>query len=95
MIREKRKMLSGIEIFKFLFLTTLNLPLPSFLVPTPFTRGGGAPPSYLKNRCPHECEILHGIRNTFESLRNVKVVYSVYLVTNSNSSQERCYGENR
>ena len=36
------------------------------------------PPSYLKNRCPHEREVFQGIRDTFESLRNVKVVYIVF-----------------
>ena len=57
---------------------------PSFtkpLVPTPFTKGGGGradPPSHLKNRCLHEREILQGIRNTFESLSNVEVVYIVF-----------------
>ena len=59
----------------------LTLPFPSLLVPTPFTKGGGGSsrlPSYLKNRCPHEREILQGIRDTFESLRNVKVVYIVF-----------------
>ena len=54
------------------------IPLPSLLVPAPFTKGGcqadPPPPSYLKNRCPHEREMLQGIRDTFESLRNVDVV---------------------
>ena len=36
------------------------------------------PSSYLKNRCHHEREILQGIRDTFESLRNVKVVYIMF-----------------
>ena len=36
------------------------------------------PPSYLKNRYAHEPEILQGIRDTLESLRNVKVVYIVF-----------------
>ena len=37
----------------------LTLPLQSLLVSTPFTNGGRSsrPPSYLKNRCPHEREI--------------------------------------
>ena len=58
-------------------LKSITLPLPSLLVPTPFTKGEGGveqtppPPSYLKNRCPHEREILQRIRDTFESLRNV------------------------
>ena len=52
----------------------LTLLLLSFLVPTPFSKGEGGRPSYLKNRCPHEREILQGIRDTFE---NVKVVYIV------------------
>ena len=30
------------------------------------------------NEYPHEREILQGIRDTFESLRNVKVVYIVF-----------------
>ena len=55
----------------------LTLLLLSFLVPTPFSKGEGGRPSNLKNRCPHEREILQGIRDTFESLRNVKVVYIV------------------
>ena len=51
----------------------LTLPLPSLLVPTPFTKGVSRPPSYLKNRCPHERAIFQSIRDTFESLRNVKL----------------------
>ena len=35
-------------------------------------------PSNLKNRCPHEPLILQGIRDTSESLRNIKVVYIVF-----------------
>ena len=57
---------------------TLTLPLPSLLVPTPFTRGGGGrpdPPCYLRNHFPYELEILYGIRDIFERLRNVKAVY--------------------
>ena len=42
-------------------------------------RGGVEPtPQLSQNRCPHEREILQGIRDTFESLRNVKVVYIVF-----------------
>ena len=38
---------------------SLTLPLPSLLVPTPFTKwGSDRPPSYFKNRCLHENEIL-------------------------------------
>ena len=64
-------------------ISFLTLPLPSLLVPTPFTKGGAGgrssrPPNYLKNRCPHEPESSQGIRDTFESLRNVKVVYIVF-----------------
>ena len=57
---------------------------PSFTKPFgthTFYQGGrwvGRLPIYLKNRCPHEREILQGIRDTFESLRNVKVVYIVF-----------------
>ena len=48
-----------------------------------FYQGGGGggssrSPSHLKNLCPHEPEILQGIRDTFESLRNVKVVNKVF-----------------
>ena len=46
----------------------VNVINPSF----PFTKGD------LKNRCPHEPEILQGIRDPFESLKNVKVVYIVF-----------------
>ena len=58
----------------------LTLPLPSLLVPAPFTKGGGSsrPPSYLRTLCSHEPEILQGIRDTVESLRNVEVVYIVF-----------------
>ena len=60
---------------------------PSFTKPfgthTFYQEGGSSgPPSYLRNRCSLEGEILLGIRDTFESLRNVKVcLHSVYLVT--------------
>ena len=61
---------------------SLTLTLPSFLVPTPFTDGGRGEesfgsPCYLTNRYPHEHEILYGIKDTFERLRNVKVAYIV------------------
>ena len=43
-------------------IPVLTLPLPSLLVPTHFTKGEGGSarprPSHLKNRCPHEREIL-------------------------------------
>ena len=39
--------------------------------------GGGVIPCYLKNRCPHEHEILHSIRDIFERPRNVKVSYNL------------------
>ena len=50
---------------------------------------------YLKNRCPHEHEILQGIRDTFESLRNVKVscLHSVYLVTIATPQRRGVMGE--
>ena len=52
------------------------------MVPIPFIKGGGGGEeptlSYLKDGCPHEREILQGIRDTFESHRNVKVVYIVF-----------------
>ena len=35
------------------------------------------PPCYLRNRCPHEHEILHGIRDTVERPRNGKASYIV------------------
>ena len=56
----------------------LTLPLPSLLVPKPFTKGVEMTHSYLKNSCPHEREIWQGIGDTFESLRNIKVVYIVF-----------------
>ena len=56
----------------------LTLPVPSLLVPTPYTKGASAgPPCYLKNSCPHEHEILYGIRDIFENPKNVKVSYIV------------------
>ena len=61
--------------------TPLTPPFPSLLAPTPFTKGEGSsrsPPSYLKNRWPLEPDILQAIRDTFDSLRNVKVVYIVF-----------------
>ena len=62
--------------------TNFNLPVPSLLVLTPYTGGGGGEgsgrtPFYLKNRCPHEHEILHGIRKIVKHPRNVKVSYIV------------------
>ena len=64
-----------------LYLLVRNLN-PSFSKPfgthTFYQGGRGDPPSYLKNCCPHEPEILQGVRDTFESLRNVKVVYIVF-----------------
>ena len=61
---------------------TLTFPLPSLLGPHLLPMGGGGAsrtlPSYLKTHCPHEHEIMQGIRDTFESLRNVTVVYIVF-----------------
>ena len=79
-------------------LRRLTLPLPSLLVPTPSTKGGvgrADSPSYLKNRCPHERELLHGIRDVFESLRNIKVLHSVYLVTIATPQRRGVLEENR
>ena len=61
-------------------LQLLTLPVPSLLVPTPDTKGGGGErigrtPCYLKNLSLHEHEILYGIRDIFEHPRNVKVSY--------------------
>ena len=70
------------ELVFVAIITTLTIRFRNLLVPIPFTKGGGSeptpPPSYLKNRCPHECEILQDIRDTFERLRNVKVVYIMF-----------------
>ena len=68
---------------KKMFLTTvlerLTLPLQSLLVPTPFTNGGRAvPPKLSQKQLSDECEILQDIRDIFECLRNVKVVYIVF-----------------
>ena len=41
-----------------------------------FYQGGGG--GRVEPTSPHEPEILQGIRETFESLRNVKVVYIVF-----------------
>ena len=38
----------------------------------------GEPRSYLKTLCPYEHGIWQSIRDTFESLRNAKVVYIVF-----------------
>ena len=40
--------------------------------------GGGSSPQLSQKTLPRELEILQGIRDTFESLRNVKVVYIVF-----------------
>ena len=57
----------------------LTLPVPSLLVPTSYTKGGGEsrpdPRANLKDRCPHEHKILYGIRGIFEHPRNVNVSY--------------------
>ena len=55
----------------------LILSLPSLLAHTPFTKEGGGMGGYLKNRCPHEHEILWGNRDIFQRLRNVEDVYIV------------------
>ena len=59
-------------------------------------RGGGErvrrTPCYLKNRYPHEHEILYGIRGIFERPRNFNVSYIVMkLVPYSNSSNIMCF----
>ena len=56
----------------------LTLPVPSRLVPTPYTKGGGGgveptPPSYLKNRCPHEPEILQVLETPLKVLEMLKL----------------------
>ena len=60
--------------------TPLN---PSFTKPFgthTFYQGGGIEPTsqLSQNRCPHERKILQGIRDIFESLRNVKAVYIMF-----------------
>ena len=62
---------SSRSIFKLVIISAL--PFPSLLVATPFTKeeGGGVEPTISK------IEILQGIRDTFASYRNVKVVYIV------------------
>ena len=39
--------------------------------------GSAGSPCYLKNRCPHEHEIVYGIRDIFERPGNGKVSYIV------------------
>ena len=55
---------------------------PSFSKPfsthTLYQGGRADPRRYLKNRCPHQREILQDIRDTSESPINVKVVYIVF-----------------
>ena len=70
------------EVSEVIYMRALN---PSFTKPFgthTFYQGGGGveqpPPSYLKNGCPYERELLQGIRDTFESFRNVEVVYIVF-----------------
>ena len=68
---------------------------PSFTKPfylLPRGGGGGGGFQLCQNRCTHEPEILQGIRDTFESFRNVKVVY---LVTIATPQRRGVLGENR
>ena len=44
--------------YRLLLHNFLTFPFPSLFVPTPFTKGVGQTPCYLKNHCPHELEIL-------------------------------------
>ena len=54
-------------------------PYKAFWYPRLLSWEGGEPtPSYLKNLCPHERETVQGIRDIFESLRNVEVVYIMF-----------------
>ena len=67
----------------FLLKRVLTLPVLSLLVFTPDIKGGGGggvgrTPCYLKNSCSYELEILLDIRDIFEHLRNIKVVYLVF-----------------
>ena len=61
-----------------------NVLNPSFTKPfgthTLYQKGGRSRPDpcYLKNRCSHKRKILQGIRDIFERLRNVKVVYIMF-----------------
>ena len=63
---------------------TLTLHLPILLGPTPFTNGGGGggraelPQAISKPVAPMNMKFLQGIRDIFESLRNVTVVYIVF-----------------
>ena len=57
----------------------LTLPVPSLLYPHLIPgREGGRPPCYIKNPWSYELEILQGIRDIFERLRNIKAVYLVF-----------------
>ena len=56
-----------------------RLALTFLFVPISITKGGLARhPHYLKNHCLHEHEILWGIKEIFERLGNVQVVYIVF-----------------
>ena len=65
---------------------SFSKPFSTHTYPHLLPRGGGGggvggrakPPQLSQNPLPHEHEILQGIRDTFESLRNVKVVYIVF-----------------
>ena len=74
----------------FLPVLPLTLPLPSLLVPTRLG-GSAGPPCYLKNSCPHDHEILYGIRDIFERPRNFKVSYILINWLPSNSSNTMCF----
>ena len=72
----------------------LALLLPSLLVPTPFTKGGGfgQTPSYLKSHCPYEREICMVLETHLKVLEMLKLFTYYLLGYHSNSSKERCLG---
>ena len=66
-----------------IIMLTLTLPLPSFSYPHLLPSGVGdqQTPCCLKNPWLHEREVLYGIRNITERLKNVKVCYIVTMIT--------------
>ena len=72
----------------FLILALLILPLPSLLVPTPYTRGEG-PAAISKTVAPMNLKFCRVLETSFNVFRNGKVLYIVFTWLHCNSSKER------
>ena len=68
----------------------LTLPLPSLLVPTPYTNGGGlaGPPIILKTFAPMNVKFCRVLETHFNVLGMLKLFSYCLLVYHSNSSKE-------